>query len=159
MDNSNYSIDRTGWPTGPWDLEGDREEWKTKAGLPGLMVRNRYGAWCGYAAVLPGHPYYKEYYDEIDISVHGGLTYAGACQGNICHTPPPGEPDDVWWLGFDCAHFDDMYPTLFRIETRYRTHIPGFKLFPKTYKDTQYVRIEVESLALQLSLVTNLVEK
>src|SRR5215510_304522 len=29
---------------------------------------------------------------------------------HICHTPSPGEPDNVWWLGFDCCHLGDLYP-------------------------------------------------
>lgn len=40
---------------GPWDSEPNRVEWK-HAGVPCLAVRNQFGAWCGYAAVPPGHP-------------------------------------------------------------------------------------------------------
>lgn len=35
------------------------------------------------------------------LAVHGGLTYSDRCHDDICHVPAPGEPDDVWWFGFD----------------------------------------------------------
>lgn len=54
---------------------------------------------------------------ESKIDVHGGLTYSGACSPHadnpelgICHLPDAGEPDDVWWFGFDCAHSGDHTP-------------------------------------------------
>lgn len=28
----------------------------------------------------------------------------------VCHVPEPGEPDSVWWFGFDCAHLGDRSP-------------------------------------------------
>lgn len=150
MESTEPQVDRTSWPLGPWDFEGDREEWKTAAGLPGLMVRNRQGSWCGYAAVPPGHPYHGKGYDDVDVDAHGGLTYADSCGGNIFHVPEPGEPDDVWWLGFDCAHYTDLSPGMMASEMKY-----GFPerelLFPvPVYRDEAYVRAEVEQLAAQL---------
>ena len=49
-------------------------------------------------------------YNALDVEVHGGLTYAGECSGSICHVPKPGEPDNVFWFGFDCAHAYDLSP-------------------------------------------------
>lgn len=141
-------VNRTDWPAGPWDAEDDREEWTTAAGLPGLMVRSGMGNWCGYAAVNPGHPLHGRDWDEVDHAcVHGGLTYAGACEGRICHTPEPGQEDNVWWFGFDCAHMGigDLVPAM------PRTLDPtAYGLDPLVYRDTAYVRAEVESLARQL---------
>lgn len=62
----------------------------------------------------------------------------------ICHAPAPGESDNVWWFGFDCAHAGDLSPAYdkghaFRSES--------------TYRDIQYVRDEVTSLAQQLGSV------
>ena len=31
-------------------------------------------------------------------------------KSGICHIPDQGEPDDVWWLGFDCLHGGDLAP-------------------------------------------------
>jgi hypothetical protein len=146
MTNANdYKVDRTGWPTGPWDAEPDRLEWRTKAGLPGLIKRSPMsGSWCGYVAVPPGHPLHSRDYDDVNIAVHGGLTYGGPCRGAICHVPEPGEADNVWWLGFDCGHHLDISPG-----------IPGMAktfadLSEVQYRDVAYVTAEVEQLAEQV---------
>lgn len=148
-------IDRSNWAAGPWDNEPDRIEWKTEAGLPGLMVRVSHGAWCGYVAVTKDHPLYGKSYGDEDVdalSVHGGITYGDKCQGNVCHVPAPGEPDDVWWLGFDCVHGGDLAPGM---ESNLRG-LGGMFSFGDlgrrvgTYRDVAYVRAEVESLAVQL---------
>lgn len=102
------------WGPGPWQDEPDRAEWRDPAtGLPCLAVRAMHtGAWCGYVAVPPGHPLHGKGYDDLNLDVHGGPTYANACRGDICHVPAPGEPDDVWWIGFDCGHAFDLVPSL-----------------------------------------------
>lgn len=208
------------WGPGLWHEEPDRLEWTTAAGLPGLALRGPMGAWCGYAAVLPGHPLYDVWYGgcvnghkppskktqlrrarrrarrakgkafpyqsllrmakrgwptrpdcvehkkdrkgrwrsrcktpEGIFDVHGGLTYAGRCAGEICHTPAPGEPDKVYWFGFDCAHAGDRMPAS---EAYMAKHLYGPKgetrpIFEfETYKDLAYVQAEVEALARQL---------
>lgn len=61
----------------------------------------------------------------------------------ICHIPAPGEPDDVWWFGFDCAHAGDASPA-------YRAFSPS--LAHGTYRDLMYVRSEVGQLAEQLAV-------
>lgn len=103
-------IKRDGWPAGPWDDEPDKAQWKTRAGLPALVVRNQVGALCGDVGVPKSHAAHGRHYDSVDVSVHGGLTYANACSLHICHEPEPGEPDDVWWLGFDTIHLGDDAP-------------------------------------------------
>lgn len=110
-----YKIDKTDWPRGPWDDEPDRVEWRSKGTprLPCLIVRGGIpGSLCGYIGVPPGHPWHGKEYDAIepDPDCHGGLTYSGKCAGAICHVPVQGESDDVWWLGFDCAHANDYRP-------------------------------------------------
>jgi hypothetical protein len=49
------------------------------------------------------------------LGAHGGITFSGLCQEGceeqgVCHKPAEGEPDHVWWFGFDCAHCDDLSP-------------------------------------------------
>ncbi|MDQ5841188.1 MAG: hypothetical protein M3537_08625 [Chloroflexota bacterium] len=73
------TYDKTRWPAGPWHDEPDRVEWVTAAGLPGLIVRGPAGALCGYAAVPPGHPYHGADYSDLEVEVHGGLTYGAPC--------------------------------------------------------------------------------
>lgn len=144
------TMDRTGWPVGPWDDEPDKVQWQDdETGLPCLAVRNGMGAWCGYVGVDESHPMHGKDYDDVDVEVHGGLTFAGTCQPTtdesvgICHTPGEGEPDHVWWLGFDCAHAGDEVPDLIR----HGLHSDG------TYRTLDYVRSECRNLARQLAEV------
>lgn len=64
------------------------------------------------------------------------------CQSvGICHLPGAGEPERVWWFGFDCAHSGDVSPGY------------DFKFGydrDDSYKDIQYVKLEVTALAKQL---------
>lgn len=134
-------VDRSTFGPGPWDGEPDRLEWRTAAGLPALARRTEMGHWCGYVAVPPGHALHGVSAGSVvnDGGVHGGLTYAARCQDEICHVPAPGEPDDVWWFGFDCAHSFDMIPA----------H-PFPDLGWRTYKTLDFVRGECERLAAAL---------
>jgi hypothetical protein len=97
------------------------------------------------------HPKCEEFNHspESIIHVHGGLTYSEACQGVICHTPKPGEPENVWWFGFDCAHAWDLAPGMhkFRME-----HFPEHDR-EDVYRDMAYCRAEVQQLATQLKAI------
>ena len=139
------------WKPGPWMDEPDRVEFEAH-GLPCILHRNAFGAWCGYAAVPPGHPWHGKDYDGLGqgISVHGGLTYASTCDGHICHVAKPGQPDDVWWFGFDCNHAFDFAPSgggglSWPMEDVLLGTRRG------SYRDLAYVREQTESLAKQLS--------
>ena|SRR5215471_6119083 len=143
-------IDRSKWEDGLWNGEPDKKQWEDPATeYPCLAVRNDFGAWCGYVGVEETHPLYGVSYDEIHcpIEVHGGLTFANFCDERshvdhrICHIPEPGEPDNLWWLGFDCNHVMDYAPGLF--------HKP-LKSDNASYKTLDYVRVECERLASQL---------
>jgi hypothetical protein len=157
-----FAIPREQWGDGPWQNEPDKLQWKTKSGLPGLIVRNHAGAWCGYAGVDKTHPLYGVWYGEkaevLDgvspeskFEVHGGITYSDHCQGHICHVPEPGEPDDVFWYGFDCGHCNDFMPAH---EAAMGTYLPVRLRFVAsrmyTYRDVEFVKAEVEKLAAQL---------
>ena len=54
----------------------------------------------GYVKIIPSHKDYGKHYDDIDVSVHGGLTFSEVI--------PNG---DKWpeghWVGFDTSHFGD----------------------------------------------------
>lgn len=134
-----HPIDRSGWDAGPWDAEPDRLEFQ-HAGFPCLCLRTALGAWFGYVAVPPGHPDHGRPYADVPVSVHGGLTSAHARRGAVCHVPAPGDPDNVWWLGFDCAHVYDLVPG-FRIDA------DPWHLDHDRYRDLAYVRRETERLA------------
>jgi integrase len=110
------TVDKSGWGPGPWQDEPDKEQFADKAtGYACLVKRNRFGALCGYVGVPQGHPWHGKGYDDVEADVHGGLTYAAPCQEGpegetICHVPGPGEPEPLWWLGFDCNHAWDVAP-------------------------------------------------
>jgi hypothetical protein len=139
-----HRVDRTGWPAGPWDSEPE-DRWEGRhAGFPVLAVRNSTGNWCGYVGVPPGHPWHGRY-DDLDVNVHGGITYGAPCQSNggpICHVPAAGEPETVWWLGFDCAHWGDIVPTLRRYDR------PGDD-GDEVYRSLGYVQEQTRALADQ----------
>lgn len=126
---------------GPWVTEPDRVEW-TSHGFPCLITRGPLGTLCGYVAVPPGHPLHGDGGAELDV--HGGITYADTCHGEICHVPADGESADVWWFGFDCAHASvDLIPQL--------QHELSSLTSSMIYRDVDYVRAECERLAAQLA--------
>lgn len=152
-------LDKSGWERGPWDDEPDKAQWSDEAtGLPCLIVRHRRGNLCGYVGVPNGHPWYGKDYDNCEVlgddpypDVHGGLTFAGPCQHSddpsrfICHVPAPGEPDDVWWLGFDCAHAWD-YSSM-SDDPAWRARWAREPV--EVYRDFSYVQRECAKLAAQ----------
>jgi hypothetical protein len=74
----------------------------THLGFEWIIVHNGMGYRCGYVRVPKGHPWHGKDYNEINVDVHGGLTFGE-------HDVPcdKGGPDDAFWFGFDCAHCDD----------------------------------------------------
>ena len=135
--------DRTGWGAGPWDDEPDRVLWTDPiTGYPCLARRSPgMGHWCGYVGVPPGHPAHGESYDDVDVMVHGGITFAEECDGDpeqgICH--PSDDGDHVWWVGFDCMHAGDASPLAF-ISNPYAK-----------YRSLTYVKDIIKLLAIQLA--------
>jgi hypothetical protein len=152
--------EKANWGEGPWVAEPDKVQYADPdTGLPALVVRNRFGALCGYVGVSEGHPWFGKNYDDVDADVHGGLTFAGPCQGgseegSICHIPSAGEPDSVWWLGFDCGHAFDLLPAqAYRMsQLRKRAGLPDSP-WPtceqEQYRDLEYVKQEIAQLAQQ----------
>ena len=153
-----FTHDKSEWEDGAWQIEPDKIQYMDEeSGFPCLIVRNMSGALCGYVGVSSTHPAFEQDYDDVKVDVHGGLTFADHCtNGNdemkaICHTVEHGEDDNVWWLGFDCNHFQDLAPAM---DARYKKlqlkmQPPGYK-----YKDIKYVEKETKNLARQLKNYT-----
>lgn len=131
------------------------ETWIDKS-YPCLMLRNNphMGVWCGYVAVPPGHRLHGADYDDapqaLHRAAHGELTFAGPCDDDprnkreqVCHVPAPGEPDDVWWFGFDCGHGNDIWPGPI---SKHMTPMPD-----AVYRDVTYVTESVTELAAALA--------
>lgn len=151
-----HTVDKSTWGAGPWQNEPDKMQFSDPVtGLPCLIVRNPGGALCGYVGVPTDHPYYGKKWSDVGANVHGGITFAAMCQPGaedhaICHIPGPDESDQVWWLGFDCAHHMDFCPGY---AAQYGAL--GIKCFAKydgeEYRDINYVKGQIYSLAQQLS--------
>lgn len=146
---TNDKIDRTGWAPGPWDTEPDKAQWKdAETGLDCLMVRNWSGALCGYVGLAPGHALHGKSYNDVNVGVHGGLTFSDECVEadepccGICHVVAPGEPDKLWWFGFDCAHSCDKTPHD-TVEGQFQRH-------SGIYRDFAYVQRQCALLARQI---------
>lgn len=121
-------------------------------GLLCCILRNTFlGTLSGYVAVPKEHPFFEKDYDELPVSVHGGLTYGDTSLGGI---EKDVFPDPLYWFGFDTAHGGDIWP----YEPTYE--IKGEQVAPfaisnswpgNTYKDFNYVKEQVISLADQLA--------
>lgn len=165
----NEKRDRHGYelPPGPWMDEPDKAQWTDLVtGLPCLAVRGPMGAWCGYVGVTEGHPYFAVPPSEVDAYAHGSLNFGDFCHDGpeshaICHVPGPGEPDRVWWLGFDCMHAFDIAPAFLRLHEEIAQRDPHMRrlldmtkadpLVREEYRTLRYVQAEVAYLARQLA--------
>jgi hypothetical protein len=79
-------------------------------GVQWVVVNNGMGYRCGYVRVPLDHPWHGKSHNDLNVEVHGGLTFAEA---DVPCDAPGADTD--WWLGFDCAHaFDAPDPELAR---------------------------------------------
>jgi len=137
-------FDKSSWAVGPWQSEPDKAQWTDEgSGLPCLIVRAKgSGSLCGYVGISSTHPFFGKCYSDLDLDVHGGLTFASKCmednkEQGVCHIVEMGEDDDVWWFGFDCAHAGD--------------YVPQYGLDDiSNYRDWAYLRAQCAQLAEQL---------
>lgn len=67
-------------------------------GIRVLVVRGPC-ALCAYLGIAKDHPLAGFSYDDIPLSVHGGLTYSG--------DGVKGAPEGHYWFGWDYAHSGD----------------------------------------------------
>jgi hypothetical protein len=145
-----WFVDRTDWPKGPWDGEPDREEF-IFLGLPCIAVRNKLGAWCGYVGIPNNHPLrdksYNQLYDmEVDINIHGGLTFSDYGTFPMNHSQL--EHKATWYYGFDCAHSGDLVPSMLALNVKFG--IPTGFSFHESYCTFDYCKSQIKSLARQL---------
>jgi hypothetical protein len=78
-----------------WYLNENRQ-WQYGNGFP--VIQRGWGN--GYVAIPPTHPLYEIHYDNVDIDIHGGLTYSQHGSGIYV-------PKDWWVFGFDTSHYND----------------------------------------------------
>ena len=165
------AIDKSAWGAGPWQDEPDRVDF-VHAGFACLALRHpEHGHYCGYVALPPGHPLHGKDWGETpatrDLDFHHGINYTAPCDGGmVCHTPAPGEPDNVWWIGGDFGHTWDECPGRdarmreVAAMSRERGDTRAAELFERVieplgmrpvYRALPYVRREIEQLAEQLA--------
>jgi hypothetical protein len=149
---------------GPWTREAEKIAWRDSAtGLDCIIRRAHRGHLAGYVGVPLGHPLHgwsaKAIPQDLGIEVHGGLTYAAACDENgppslsICHvdhdtTRPTG--GDVWWFGFECDKSYDLVPAELPKGQNGVGLVHG--VLPE-YRDEAYVYGQVVDLAGQLAAI------
>lgn len=129
----------------PWELEEDfYTGWAYH--YPYVIIRQEQGHLCGYVGVPPGHEAHGKSYMDDDtayITCHGGLTFSSFA---LAAWYPKGIPDklkDYWFLGFDCAHYNDIVPRLDNIL------LPSYGA---EYRTVEFVREEIQFLASQLEM-------
>lgn len=134
-------------PVKPFKVE---KEWE-HAGLLCAVVQGREGSnRCGYVRVPPTHPEYNKAYMDVDVDVHGGLTFAEV-------EPCSDHEDGVgYWFGFDCAHAGDASydpENLPKHQVDFLTRYPEFKRSGRNehFWSHSEVVAETERLAEQLA--------
>jgi len=80
-------------------------------GVRCLIMRGP-GALCAYLGIPLNHTLAYKDYDDVDLDVHGGLTFAGSGEDGY-------RPKGYWWFGWDYAHsndatFHDYHGAIFR---------------------------------------------
>jgi hypothetical protein len=138
----------------PWETEPVKATWLDVTTRYWLHIQRHHslGHLCGYIGIPQGHPWWRRSDEQILMAdnsspeVHGGITYASH------HKPgeAKGEKDELWWIGFDCAHCGDLSPGMLKYDSRLDRD--------ETYKDWDYVKAECESLARQAKQTQRSVE-
>lgn len=121
-------------PAGKWLTEPESKTFESYGYKCEIKRHPSLGHLCGYVYIPKSHPlwgkgYYELYEIDIDIDVHGGLTFAG-------------QSGDEWVFGFDCAHYGDFVPGM-----------GSMHLGDESYRDMAYVTKETKGLARQLQIL------
>jgi hypothetical protein len=119
------------------EKEGDELQWDYTCNN-GVIIhcsihRNGVKTLCGYITLTKDSSLYGVGYDNLNIQVHGGLTYDGY------------DEYENWVIGFDFAHYKDLTP-YFLLNGEYDFEQRGI------YRDMEYVKSECESMAEQASV-------
>lgn len=138
-------LDKSSWDEGAWTNEPDKISWIDSAtNLPCLILRNDFGAWCGYVGVSSGHPCFEVPHSKVRLVANRELTYSSFAWSDGIHGvshPTEEEGNGCWWLGFSCSDYEkDVLPKM-----------PQNPYCNSTYKTIEYVMEEVKSLARKLS--------
>lgn len=112
----------------PWESEPNYARWDDRGYTCEIKRMPKLLHLCGYITLPAGHLWEHRSYDDIYISVHGGLTYK---EGNV--------------IGFDCAHAGDLSPGLALLsDGRFAIYHVN-----DVYRDWAYVQGEISSMVDQ----------
>lgn len=109
---------------------------------------------CGYVCLPENHPWYNKNYCDIDVRIHGGLTFSEMCNGHPILS-------NGYWIGFDCLHafdlpdLDEVPKELLKMTYRFSTLMGkitgvfgGDKYKPKV-RNLYYVKKECKNLCAE----------
>lgn len=155
------TVNRAGWDSGPWDDEPDKAEWQHE-GLPCAMFRNRFGSWCGYVGIPEGHVLYGKPHNDIEVDVHGGLTYSTFGPGHAGLDALTDDTNDTnggdklkyWWVGFDCGHAWDRQPGMEAVSRIVMPDLPHREV-DEVYRTMEFAKNETNLLASQIKALGN----
>ena len=141
------TVDKSDWGPGPWQDEPDKVAWvDPDTGLDCMAKRHERLGDPYLRAEAERHPHGDRAWLLKRLERQGGMAFEEWVEDQrphrVCHVPPPGQPEEVWWFGFDCAHLGD--------------HSPGVNgSFPSPaddeYRSLFYVERRVAELACQLA--------
>lgn len=129
-----YKVPNNELPPGPWHLEPSLVQF-TSHGFPCVVLRTHSGHLCGYVGVPADNPYAQGHLNPETLKVHGGVTWS-----KLYDSKPGPQANDLFWIGFDCAHSGDFSPELDK-----RVPLGG------TYRNIGYVTAECCALARQIA--------
>lgn len=130
-------------------------------GLRCVVIFTKRGYRCGYVGVTSSHPLHgisysiKSKYLNFNtpyyyFDVHGGITYSNN------HETYPIKSNNLWWFGFDTAHYRDSrdlnLALKYNLITKesYDIESDFTSIFAGTVKSLKYCIKECQSLAKQL---------
>lgn len=139
MKNGECDLNKVGMVSKEWIDEPNILEFESH-GFRCFIIRNPILLnLLGYIEIPANHPWHNKELDYL-LFPHGGITYDSAFHPSGNATPQYIAPGKNRWIGFDCAHAQDLIPGL----TMFRTEIPGF---PITYKNIEFVKLELSKMA------------
>jgi hypothetical protein len=85
-----------------WEKESILEKEWVHCGLRCKVIFVYQSHRCGYVGLYKSHVAYGIKYDNINVDVHGGLTFGNNGKDNDFL-----DDKETYWLGFDCGHGGD----------------------------------------------------
>jgi hypothetical protein len=117
-----------------------------------VVIFTPLGHRCGYVGVYENSPLRNVEYDDLDVNVHGGLTFSGNLNAD----------ESQWFFGFDCAHIFDApdiekmkeYMEMGVLDQSQHKLLDWYLTYPvltkSTVKSLDFVLAELKSLSVQL---------